>query len=100
MTLAHDVYRTASDATQASGTPGASPVRQGQAEPLPAKQEQARSLLNYAWKHVFELPGLPSALRYCVLLMDVRCTHLSCQVVRGDLTSCSFNAGEPFCTMC
>jgi len=55
--------RTASAATQdLPPSPGTLPARSDQAE-ADAGQQQASSLLNYAWKHVFELPGLPIPLR-------------------------------------
>ena len=53
--------------TPPRGVGPASPPSKG-SEPAPEAAEQARTLLNYAWKHVFELPGLPSTLRLDILL--------------------------------
>ena len=53
--------RTQSDALQTPpGMPGSATPP---AEPAPAATQQATALLDYAWKHVFDIPGLPSALR-------------------------------------
>ena len=54
--------RITSEATETMpATPGIASTRSSQA--APDMQEQASSLLNYAWKHVFEQPGLPVPLR-------------------------------------
>ena len=55
--------RTASAATQDLPlSPGTLPTGPDQIE-ADARQQQASSLLEYAWKHVFELPEPPISLR-------------------------------------
>ena len=55
--------RTASAITQDLPlSPGTLPTRPDQTE-ADARQQQASSLLEYAWKHIFELPEPPTPLR-------------------------------------
>ncbi|DBA87791.1 TPA: hypothetical protein ACH3X1_004788 [Trebouxia sp. C0004] len=76
------IPRTSAATQDLPTSPGTLPARPDKAE-ANASQQQASSLLEYAWKHVFELPGLPIPLRraflYYVLLPCLKYSPLPFQ---------------------